>query len=81
MLRRHVKVIVCVVAAREGIEATPVLTEELAVLILVGELFSSKEQHVFAEVSKPGQGDGVRHVPDVDVQGRCRLVRGLIRNQ
>lgn len=81
MLRRHVKVIVCVVAAREGIKAPPVLAEELAVLILVGELFSPKEQHVLAEVGKAGQADGVRHVPNVDVQGRCRFVSCLIRNQ
>ena len=54
MLRRHIKVIVCVVTARESIKAPPVLAQELAVLVLVRELFSPEEQHVLTEVSEPG---------------------------
>ena len=59
MLRRYVKVIVSVITACECIEAASVLAQELAVLILVGELFCSKEQHVLTEVREPGQVDGV----------------------
>ena len=81
MLRRYVKVIVSVITACECIEAASVLAQELAVLILVRELLCPEEQHVLAEVSEPRQADGVRHVPDVDVKGRCRLVSRLIRNQ
>ena len=81
MLWRHVKVIVGVVTAGESIEAPPVLAQELAVLILVWELFCPKEQHVLTEVREPGQVDGVGHVPDVDVESSSRLVSRLIRNQ
>ena len=70
MLRRHVKVIVCVVTAGESIKAPPVLAQELAVLVLVRELFSPEEQHVLTEVSEPRQVDRIRHVPDVDIKGR-----------
>lgn len=81
MLWRYVKVIVCVITACKGVEAASMLTQELAVLILVRELLCPEEQHVLAEVSEPRKADGVRHVPDVDVQGGCRLVSRLIRNQ
>ena len=59
MLRRHIKVIVCVVTARESIKAPPVLAQKLAVLVLVRELFSPEEQHVLTEVGEPGQVDRV----------------------
>lgn len=46
----HVKVIVGMLATREGIGAACVLTEELAVLILLGVLLCSQEQHVLTKV-------------------------------
>ena len=81
MLRRYIKVKVCMITAGEGIEAASMLTEELTVLVLVRELVSSQEQHVLTEVGQAGQVDRVAHVADVDVQGGRGLVRGPVRDQ
>lgn len=46
----HVKVIVGMLSTGEGIGASSMLAEELAVLILLGILLCSQEQHVLTEV-------------------------------
>lgn len=46
----HVKVIVGMLPTGKGIGAARVLTEELTVLILLGVLLCSQEQHVLTEV-------------------------------
>ena len=52
VLMGHVKVIIGVLPTGKGIGAARVLTEELAVLILLGVLLCSQEQHVLAEMRK-----------------------------
>lgn len=46
----YVEVIVGVLAAGEGVGAPCVLAEELAVLVLLGVLLCSQEQHVLTKV-------------------------------
>lgn len=48
----HVKVVVGMLAAGKGVGASSMLAEELAVLILLGILLCSQEQHVLTEVSQ-----------------------------
>ena len=81
MFRGHVEVVVGVVTAGEGVEAAAVLTQELAVLVLVREPVRAEEEHVLAEVRQPRQLARVGHVADVNIQGRSRLVSGLVRYQ
>ena len=81
MFRGHVEVVVGVVTASEGVEAAAVLTQELAVLVLVREPVRAEEQHVLAEVRQPRQLARVRHVADVNIQRRGGLVCGLVRYQ
>lgn len=50
VLMGYVKVVVGVLSASESIGAASMLTEKLAVLILLGVLLCAQEQHVFAEV-------------------------------
>lgn len=50
MLVGHVEVVVGVLAAGEGVGAACVLAQELAVLILLGVLLGSQEEHVLTEV-------------------------------
>ena len=81
MLGRNIKVKVSMITAGEGIEAASMLTEELAVLVLVREPVRAEEQHVLAEVRQPRQLARVRHVADVNIQRRGGLVCGLVRYQ
>ena len=48
----HVKVIVGVLPTGKSIGAACVLTEELAVFVLLGVLLCPQEQHVLTEVSQ-----------------------------
>ena len=50
VLMGHVKVVVGMLSTGKSIGAACVLTEELAVLILLGILLCSQEQHVFTKV-------------------------------
>ena len=75
-----IKVIVHVVTAGECIEAAAVLTEELAVLVLVREPLRPEEQHVLAEMRQTGQRLGVRHVTNVDIQRSGGFVGGRVGN-
>ena len=56
----HIKVVVGVLSAGEGIGAACVLTQELAVLILLGVLLCPQKQHVFTEVGHAGDVCRVR---------------------
>lgn len=49
---RHIKVVVGVFSAGEGIGAAGVLAEKLAVLVLFRVLLSAQEQHVLTEVTE-----------------------------
>lgn len=46
----YIEVVVGVFSAGEGVGAACVFAQELAVLILLGVLLRSQEQHVFTEV-------------------------------
>ena len=59
MLWRHVKVVISVITAGEGVETSSVLAQELAVFVLVRKLLRPEEEHVLAEMGEPGQADRV----------------------
>ena len=67
VVRRDIEVVIGVVTAGEGIEAATMLTEELAVLILIRKLLSSQEQHVLTEVGQPRKLLRVRHVSNMNI--------------
>lgn len=48
----HIKVIVGVLAAGEGVGASRMLAEELAVFVFLGVLLGSQKQHVLTEVGQ-----------------------------
>lgn len=50
MLMGHIEIVVSMLSAGKGIGAACMLTEELAVLILLWVLFRSQEQHMFTKV-------------------------------
>lgn len=60
VLMGHIKVVVGVLSAGEGIGAARVLAQELAVLILLGVLLCPQKQHVFTEVGHAGNVRRVR---------------------
>ena len=67
MVRGDIKVVVGVITAGKGIEAATMLAEVLAVLILILELVSAQEQHMFTEMSQSREVDWVRHVANVHI--------------
>lgn len=52
MLMGNVEVIVGVLAAGEGVGASCMLAEELAVFVLLGVFFCSQKQHVLTEMGQ-----------------------------
>lgn len=56
----NIKVVVCVLPAGEGIGAARMFTQKLAVLVFLGVLLGSQEQHVFTEVGQASDVDWVR---------------------
>lgn len=56
----HIEVIVGVLPTGEGIGAASVFAEELTVLILLGVLLRSQEQHVLTEVCQSRDVSRVR---------------------
>lgn len=50
VLMGHIKVIVCMLSTGKSIGAAGMLAEKLAVLIFLGILLCSQEQHVFTKV-------------------------------
>ena len=78
MLWRHVKVVISVITAGEGVEASSVLAQELAVFVLVRKLLRPEEEHVLAEVGQAGQVGGVGETANLNIQSGGGQVGRLV---
>ena len=52
-IRYYVKIVYCVIRVSGGVAAAPVLTQKLAVVVLVWVLLGTQKKHVFAKMRQP----------------------------